>query len=918
MPAMNLPPPERWRDISPLLDELLDLPVAARQARLAGLRASTPTLADTLAALLAHHSQAQFDDFLTGAAPGGLGLDADAGLAGQRLGAYVLQTPLGHGGGGSVWRAVREDGRYAGAVAIKLLHLSLVGRAGAERFRREGQILARLTHPHIARLLDAGIAPGGQPYLVLELVDGQRIDLHCDAQRLSIPARLALFDGVLAAVAHAHTHGAIHRDLKPGNILVTADGAVKLLDFGIAKLLDDESSGAQPTALTHTGGRALTPDYAAPEQLRGDGVTTATDVYALGILLYQLLCGHHPTTPLGGNAAEALRATLDTDPRPPSRRVISTDTIANTAPGIADCRASNPQRLQKLLAGDLDTIVLHALRKSPAERYTTVAALAEDLRRFRAHEPVLARPASRAYRARKFVRRHRGAVAAGVLTTLAISAGLVGTAWQAHRAQLEALRANEQRDVALEKMAESQDIAKLVSLITTAMPDQGQFTRDSLMDAAVRAVQARPDLEARRKANMLLALSESTWYSGRDLDLALRLSNQAYSLVKDHADPSVRASAACPLAAQLSQNGQAAAAQALIDQSLVALGDAPRQLAARINCLVFASDLAIDQNLGAQAQQRIEQALDLLPRLELPDLGLERSVWSRVAQARRVAGRYPAALAAYAQLERVDQRIGADASLLEATRLINWANTLKTAGRPLDALEKLKRALALQGGDASSVPPALLGTLADTYLKLDQASTALALAQRAEQSSRASGNLQQADVASWNQVGALQQLGRTAEAAALLDALETRMRANFPPTFYWFSMALWMRGLLTTDATQAAADFDRSVKHQQGSGSLHLARALMLRGTFALGQGQRQAARLDAAQAAALLKSLLGDGLYSQHIGESEVLLAHIAEDEGQAETARTHYAIAARHYNSALGAAHAKTVAAQQAATKR
>ncbi len=906
---MNIPPPERWRELSPLLDELLDLPAPERQARLNAMRAQAPDVADELAALLAHDGQASSAGFLTGAAERAPDSGADATLAGQHLGAYVLQSPLGQGGGGSVWRAVREDGRYDGAVAIKLLHLSLMGRAGAERFRREGQILARLTHPHIARLLDAGVTPGGQPYLVIELVEGQRIDLHCDAQRLNVEARLALFDDVLAAVAHAHTHGVIHRDLKPGNILVTADGAVKLLDFGIAKLLDDEAGSAESTELTREGGRALTPDYAAPEQLRGEGVTTATDVYALGVLLYQLLCGHHPTAPHSGNAADALRATLDTEPAPLSRRITATDQHT------AECRDSNPQRLQRVLVGDLDTIVSHALRKRPAERYATVAALAEDLRRYRAHEPVVARPDSRAYRTRKFVRRHRGAVAAGVLTTLAISAGLVGTVWQAHRAQTEALRAKEQRDVALEKMAEAQDIAKLVSLITTAMPVKGSFTRETLMDATVRAVQSRPDLAAQRKANMLLALSESTWYAGRDLDLALGLAQQAHDLVKDHADPAVRAGAACPLAAMLSQKGQPAQAQALITQSLGALADVPRQRAARINCLIYATDLAIDQNQGTQAQQHIEDAVGLLPRLELPDLSLERNVWSRVAQARRVAGRYPAALAAYEQLERVDQRLGADASLLEGTRLINWANTLRTAGRPLDALHKLTRVIALHGGDGPGVPPALWSNLASIHLQLDEASQALELAQRAEKASRASGNLQQADVATWGQVGALQQLDRKADALALLDALEIRNRTSYPPNFFWFSMALSMRGLLSTDATQAGALFNRSVEHQRGTGSLYLARALVLRGTFLLGQGRLEPARADADEAAALLKPLLA-GLYSQHIGESETLLAQVARAEGQAEAARTHHALAAQHFASALGPTHARTVAARLAAT--
>jgi serine/threonine-protein kinase len=296
---MSLPDAERWRRLSPLLDQLLDLPPADRPARLAALQQAHPDLADALAGLLADGGQAQFDRFLTGAVPasaGGAapGQGSGAGLAGTRLGAYLLEAPLGQGGSGSVWRARREDGRFEGHVAIKLLHLSQLGQAGAERFRREGSILARLAHPHIARLLDAGVAEGGQPYLVIELVQGQRLDRHCDAQQLSVPQRLRLFIDVLQAVAHAHGHLVVHRDIKPSNILVTPDGTVKLLDFGIAKLLDADSAAGPTTDLTRDWGRAMTPEYAAPEQLRGEPVTTATDVYALGVLLYELLSGRLP------------------------------------------------------------------------------------------------------------------------------------------------------------------------------------------------------------------------------------------------------------------------------------------------------------------------------------------------------------------------------------------------------------------------------------------------------------------------------------------------------------------------------------------------------------------------------------------------------------------------------------------------
>ncbi|OYU73090.1 MAG: hypothetical protein CFE45_38280, partial [Burkholderiales bacterium PBB5] len=222
---------------------------------------------------------------------------------------------------------------------------------------------------------------GGQPYLVLELVTGRRSDEHCDHHRLGIAERLALFGDVLDAVAHAHTHGVIHRDLKPGNILVTDAGEVKLLDFGIAKWLADEADSAEATALTREGGRVLTPEYAAPEQLRGEGVTTATDVYALGVLLYQLLTGQHPTAPARGTAAEVMRGTLEPEPPRLSR------CVTVTVPEVAALRHTTAERLRKALHGDLETIVAHALRKDPALRYPTVAALAEDLRRYGAHEP---------------------------------------------------------------------------------------------------------------------------------------------------------------------------------------------------------------------------------------------------------------------------------------------------------------------------------------------------------------------------------------------------------------------------------------------------------------------------------------------------------------------------------------------------
>ncbi len=484
---MKTPNPERWTQLSPLLDELLDLPEPARTARLGEIAASQPDLQADLAALLQDNLQAQSHGFLNSSltALGGQTPDASqATLAGQRLGSYVLESPLGQGGTGSVWRARREDGRFTGAVAIKLLHLSLLGRAGAERFQREGNILARLTHPNIAHLLDAGVTPGGQPYLVIELVEGERIDRHCDLKRLDIDARLALFDHVLAAVAHAHTHLVIHRDIKPGNIMVTADGTVKLLDFGIAKLLEDEATGAEATELTREGGRVLTPEYAAPEQLRGEAITTATDVYALGVLLYQLLCGRMPLR---------TQATGFEPPAPSSQ----TDDAA----------------AKRRLRGDLDTIVLRALKPQATERYQSAAALAADLERFTQGHAVLARPDSWHYRLRKFLLRHKaqsavvlavalallGGAYAQVAVLLALAVGAAVALWQASTARAQARTAQQAQ-------ARAEEVKQFIaSIFTQAKPREGMGGVVTAVDL-LRSAAERIEVELPRNPNMAAEL----------------------------------------------------------------------------------------------------------------------------------------------------------------------------------------------------------------------------------------------------------------------------------------------------------------------------------------------------------------------------------------------------------------------------
>ena len=431
---------QRWIALSPLLDELLDLEGPDRVRRLEEIRAGDVAMAEHLEALLARDEALNDDGFLEQPAAEALQGPVPSAvppldLRGESLGPYELEREIGQGGMGAVWLASRADGRFEGQVAVKFLKSGLFGKGDSGRFEREGQILARLSHPNIARLLDAGVHNGHQPYLVLEYVDGLPIDRYCQLNALDVESRIQLFLDVLAAVAHAHSRLILHRDLKPSNILVTHDGQVKLLDFGIAKLLDDATHSGAATELTQRAGSAFTPQYAAPEQVQQADVTTATDVYALGVLLYQMLGGRHPTADDTQTHLDRLRAVVELVPKRLSD--VARDQLD---PVIA--------RQAKLLRGDLDTIVGKALKKKPSDRYANAESMAVDLRHWLAHEPITARPDTRFYVLGRFVRRHRWSVAASSLAVLAMVSLTGVSVLQARRAERAEHQAQERRQQA--------------------------------------------------------------------------------------------------------------------------------------------------------------------------------------------------------------------------------------------------------------------------------------------------------------------------------------------------------------------------------------------------------------------------------------------------------------------------------------
>jgi eukaryotic-like serine/threonine-protein kinase len=505
----DVPSLDTWREAFSVFERLVALDDSARDAELQQLEKSRPDIGHHVRTLLNAGPQTQAEAMMNAEALG------SAGVQGARFGAWQLDSQLGAGGMGEVWLAHRVDGLYEGQAAVKLLHPYLSSGRVKSRFEREGRILARLNHPHVARLLDAGIGPGGALFLVLERVDGQRIDHWCDRQQLAVAPRVRLFLQVCDAVAYAHENLIVHRDLKPSNILVDAHGVAKLLDFGIAKLLEPGDTDAE---LTRIGGLALTPEFAAPEQLEGGSVSTRTDVYALGLLLFLVLTGRHPFASHLQHPLQLLKAIRETDPVTMSRSV---------SPGISELRGLKEPQLKAALRGDLDNIVTKALQRDPDRRYPSVQALADDLRRYLEHEPVSARADSFTYRAGKFARRHWVGVASVTAIALSLVTGIVGVSWQATRAQ-------EQAAIAVENAVRTKRVKDFfVSIFASADPAKRQdgtllSLEEALADALARVDRELAD-DPRLQADLLNDFGEIRGSQG-DLAVSKALFQRALPL----------------------------------------------------------------------------------------------------------------------------------------------------------------------------------------------------------------------------------------------------------------------------------------------------------------------------------------------------------------------------------------------------
>ena len=697
-PALD---PARWAMLSPRLDELLDLDAPARAARLAEWRGTDPHLAAELEALLTTVPAVQSERFLedgvreTLAAPG-------AG-AGSVCGAWTLDSVLGSGGMGSVWLARRTDGRYQAKAAIKLPHPAVLVYGGAERFEREGRLLARVSHPHIAGLLDAGVAPSGQPYLVLEYVQGEPIDAWCDRQRLSAGARIDLFLDVLAAVAHAHAQLVLHRDLKSSNILVDASGGVKLLDFGIAKLIEADPASAGADGPGNTV-RAFTPDNVAPEQLQGQPVGTSTDVYALGVLLYQLLAGRHPTAMAAHSPVERLRAVVETEPLPMS------DAASQAGSESSALRAATPRQLARLLHGDLDTIVAKALKKNLAERYAGAAAFADDLRRWRDGHPVLARPDRPGHRLQLFVRRNRLAVGAAAMGVVLLLGGAAATGWQATVASRE-------RDEARFQADRAQARAQLYDLMLGQMGRlDAPLTQRQILDSAVKLIESRFGSKPRVAVGLLLPIAGQYGTMG-DVQADLAVMQLASRLAQASGEAKLIAETACSTVDTYIALNRMADAEAAIATAQAAIARAPDEAGMALPvCWRYEAELAYRQG---QAGRALAISLRALKRLE-SDRDTSRSVYrallSLLAYVYRENGDQASAFATVERLAAIHRALSGGHSLDAAAADQIRAHLLADAGEIGAALELAQELVTRFVRSGAAASPNLLLSLAHLEL----------------------------------------------------------------------------------------------------------------------------------------------------------------------------------------------------------
>jgi len=877
-----------WGRLSPLLDQVLELSATAREPWLRELAKSNPELAAILRELLAEKAALDSRRFLENSPAETLGR---ATLAGQHVGAYEIDKLIGQGGMGAVWLAHRCDGRYEGKAAVKLLNAALIGGPAEQRFIREGSVLAALQHPNIAHLIDAGVTAGGHPYLILEHVEGKSIDKYCQYNRLGVRARLRVFLDVLNAVAYAHRHLVVHRDLKPSNVLVTPDGIVKLLDFGVAALLEPAQDVRSSYQDTREIGTALTPEYAAPEQLLGQTVTTASDIYALGRVLYVLLGGSLPATTQKPSAAEIIRNTLE--------RELPLLSEAAVGSGV-----------KRLLRGDLDNIVAKALKREPAERYLTVDAFAGDLRHYLANEPVSARPDSLGYRVGKFIRRHRGGVFSGALTALVL-------VFVTGFAVVQMLEAQRQRDEAQAERQRADGFSTaMTSLLSQLGPGGRPLRPDELLQRAVEQVEATYADDPSFLVHMLILIS-GRYYDLRDTNLEYATLVRAEQAARKSGNPALVFQVQCNTVETELAAGRKAEAARRLDEALglvTVIGDVP--VLDHAACLRAQAEIASADGDVSGALEHLEKARGILEAGGRTKGNVYAGILSILAAYNGQTGNALKAHEYHVKLVELDERLGRENSMPGVIARGSLAMSFRNLGQVQRAYEMH---LDIRSHETTVAPEKI--SYAEVLNRLGMQDVAIGLIRDALADVDNSGH-QRFRIHARLALTQSLLVGSSLEEArqTLAEATSLMLRDEAANRRQLADADLLRAGILLASGRPAEAQEQvASAARRQAAGDLGeplRARILLAEARVRLAQGSATAAAESARAAARLFEHNTIDPAQSADVGEALLVLAQAESALGEVTSALRNLERAGTSLRNGLGADHSLTRLSEELAS--
>lgn len=883
-----------WAAAEPYLDQVLELEPHQQEAWLRNLDSTAPEIARTVRNLLAQRDALNAAGFMGDVQQSFFAIEALGLKAGAMVGPYRLIREIGHGGMSSVWLAGRADGQLKREVALKLPYID--ARMHVDRFLRERDILAALTHSQIARLYDAGISESGQPYLAMEYVEGAALLHHCDERRLTINERLRLFLQVLDAVQFAHAQLIIHRDLKPSNILVTPQGRATLLDFGIGKLLIDGTAPA--THLTQLAGRAFTPDYASPEQIGGQSLGTASDIYSLGVILFEMLTGARPYRPKRDSRAALEEAILADDPRRPSQADISAEAAA--------ARGATLRVLTRSLAGDLDTIVLKALKKSPQQRYASVTAFAQDIINHLYNLPVSARPDRYWYRAGRFVSRHKIPVVAASVSVLALLGGAGLAIWHAQVAAQE-------RDRALAFAARNEAVTEFLgTIIKEAAESSKPITVSEMLARSEQlALQDNGDIPENRAA--VLELIGDQYFAAGDSQRSARIAERALALVAQSSDRTLRSRLRCNYAHLQSELGLTTEAITAIQNELRNLDSDPQTATI---CLLNLTEIYWISRTPQEALRYAQEALARYEQIPHPRGWIGTLLPEVVAYTYHLNGDNSKANEYFERALAKYKETGGERRPAAVTMRGTWALVIAKAGMPKRALQLYDEISRIEAErePGAALPPNLLGNWGRALASVGRFKEARSVfdevCRRWQELDEALGNLQCA----LDQGTLALQTGAFAEVAGYLRRADQFLDGDLSPASPVMLRRKEMEGRLELASghfTQARALFDGMLATKVVSPwtlSAELGKV-----EIELAARNSDAAVQQAQQALKTASAMQGDLPYSNQTGLASLVLGRAWQSQGDRDQAKTALEAAVAHLSHTVDANHPDLVSAQR-----